>query len=76
METVVGRREGVVAGFAGRCSAGVWHLVGMCVMALSGLGCGRWEGKVGICQNKWKTITCPGPVRNGHLPLFLVVLVE
>ena len=46
VETVVGRRDGVVAGFAGRCGAGVWHLVGMCVMALGGLGCGRWEGKV------------------------------
>ena len=32
----VGRREEVGAGVAGRCSAGVWHLVGMCVMGLSG----------------------------------------
>ena len=76
METVVGRREEVGSGFAGRCGAGVWHLVGMGAMALSGVGGGLLEGKVGICQNKWKTITCPGPVPNVELPSILVVLVE
>ena len=74
METVVGRREEVGSGFAGRCSAGVWHLVGMGAMALSGFGGGLLEGKVGICEKKWKTNTCPGPVPNGEFPSIFVGL--
>ena len=33
---VVGGREEVVAGAAGRCGVGVWRLVGGCVVALIG----------------------------------------
>ena len=33
---LVGGREEVGAGAAGRCGVGVWHLVGGCVVALIG----------------------------------------
>ena len=35
-DVVVGGREEVAAGAAGRCGVGVWHLVGGCVVALIG----------------------------------------
>ena len=35
-DVVVGGREEVAAGAAGRCGVGVWHLVGGCVAALIG----------------------------------------
>ena len=35
-DLVVGGGEEVVAGAAGRCGVGVWHLVGGCVVALIG----------------------------------------
>ena len=59
VEMLGGGREEAGTGAAGRCGAGVWHLVGGRVMAWIGGGSGQWEGKDGISKTRMKTITCP-----------------